>query len=162
MANKTRPTGASVRDYIAARAGEQQRADIRELMALFKSITRHSPKMWGPSIVGYGRQRYTYPSGRTGEVPLACFAIRGRDIVVYVYADSAKQKALLAKLGKHSMGKSCLYLRQLADLDRSVLRQLVTGSIAEFRERYGTAPARKRRPARATQAEAAALIAPRL
>jgi len=70
-------------------------------------------------------------------VPLACFAIRGRDLVVYVYADSRKQKALLAKLGKHSMGKSCLYLRQLADVDRSVLRQIVVGSIAEFRQRYG-------------------------
>ena len=87
--------------------------------------------------VGYGSQRYTYESGRSGEVPLACFAIRGRDLVVYVYADSRKQKALLAKLGKHSMGKSCLYLRQLADVDRSVLRQIVVGSIAEFRQRYG-------------------------
>ena len=137
MTIKTKPTGASVKDYIASRANERQRADIRELMALLRSITRHSPKMWGPSMVGYGIQRYTYESGRTGEVPLACFAIRGRDIVLYVYADSRKQKALLAKLGQHSMGKSCLYFRQLADLNKSVLKQLVVGSIAEFRQRYG-------------------------
>jgi hypothetical protein len=137
--NKTTPTGASVKDYIASRASERQRADVRELMALLKSITRQSPKMWGPSMVGYGHQRYTYDSGRTGEVPLACFAIRGPDIVVYVYADSRKQKALLAKLGKHSLGKSCLYFRQLADLDKSVLEQIVTGSIAEFRQRFGNA-----------------------
>jgi hypothetical protein len=137
--NKTKPTGASVKDYIASRANDRQRADTRELMALLKSITKRSPNMWGPSMVGYGLQRYTYESGRTGEVPLACFAIRGRDFVVYVYADTKKQKALLAKLGKHSMGKSCLYFRQLADVDTSVLKQIIVGSIAEFRQRYGKA-----------------------
>ena len=135
--NKTKPTGASVKDYVASRANERQRADVRELMALLESITRYRPKMWGPSMVGYGSQHYTYESGRTGEVPLACFAIRGRDLVVYVYAESRKQKALLARLGKHSMGKTCLYFRQLADLDKSVLEQIVVGSIAEFRQRYG-------------------------
>ena len=135
--NLTRPTGASVKDYIASRANEQQQADVRELMAVLKSITKHPPKMWGPSIIGYGSQRYSCESGRTGEVPLACFAIRGRDLVVYVYAESKKQKALLAKLGKHSMGKSCLYFRQLVDLDKSVLKQIIAGSIVEFRERYG-------------------------
>jgi hypothetical protein len=135
--NKTRPTGASVKVYIASRANERQRADVRELMALLRSITNHSPKMWGPSMVGYGSQRYAYESGRTGEVPLACFAIRGRDLVVYVYAESKKQKALLAKLGKHSMGKSCLYFRRLVDLDKSVLKQIIAGSITEFRRRYG-------------------------
>jgi Domain of unknown function (DU1801) len=135
--NKTKPTGASVKDYIASRANEQQRADVRELMALLKSITKRPPRMWGPSMVGYGSQRYTYESGRTDEVPLACFAIRGRDFVVYVYAESNKQKALLAKLGKHSMGKTCLYFRQLVDLDKSVLKQVVAGSIDEFRQRCG-------------------------
>jgi hypothetical protein len=139
--NKTTPTRASVKDYIASRASAQQRADVRRLMALFKSITGHPPKMWGPSIVGYGSQRYTYDSGRTGEVPLACFAIRGRDLVVYVSAGSKKQKALLARLGKHSMGKSCLYFRHLADLDTSVLEQLIAGSIAEFQRHYGRGPA---------------------
>ena len=135
--NKTKPTRASVKDYIAARANEQQRADVRELMALFKSITKRPPKMWGPSMVGYGSQRYTYDSGRSGEVPLACFAIRGRDLVVYVYAESNAQKARLARLGKHSLGKSCLYFRQLAALDKSVLKEIVVGSIVEFRRRYG-------------------------
>ena len=137
--NKTRRTGASVKDYIASRAREEQRADVRELMALLKSITGRPPKMWGPSMVGYGHQRYAYASGRTGEVPLACFAIRGRDLVVYVYVESRKQKALLPRLGKHSMGKSCLYFRQLADLDKSVLEQIVVGSIAEFQQHHGKA-----------------------
>ncbi len=90
-------------------------------------------------MVGYGHQRYTYESGRTGEVPLACFAIRGRDLVVYVYAESRHQKALLVRLGKHSMGRSCLCFRQLADLDKAVLKQIVVGSITEYRERHGAA-----------------------
>lgn len=135
--NKTKPTNASIDDYIASRANAQQRADIRELMALFRRVTRQAPKMWGPSIVGYGSYRYTYESGRTGEAPLAAFAIRGRDLVVYLDPGGDEQRSLLSKLGKHKMGKSCLYFRQLADLDRSVLEKLVVGSIADVRQRYG-------------------------
>ena len=135
--NKTKPTDASVEDYIASRANAQQRTDCRELMALLKKVTRHSPRMWGPSIVGYGSYRYTYESGRTGEAPLAAFAIRGRELVVYVMADGEEQRSLLSRLGKHRMGKVCLYFRQLADLDRSALEKLVIGSIAEARRRYG-------------------------
>jgi hypothetical protein len=135
--NKTRPTNASVEEYIASRANAQQRADCRELMALFRKVTRQSPKMWGPSIVGYGSYHYTYESGRTGEAPLAAFAIRGRDLVVYLDPGGEEQRSLLSKLGKHKMGKSCLYFRQLADLDRPTLEQLVVGSIADVRQRYG-------------------------
>ena len=133
--NKTKPTGASVNDYLASRANAQQRADCRQLMALLKKVTRHSPKMWGPSIVGYGSYRYTYESGRTGEAPLAGFAIRGRELVLYVMADGGEQKSLLSKLGKHRMGKVCLYFKQLADLDRSTLEKLVAGSVAEVKRR---------------------------
>ena len=135
--NKTKPTDASVADYIASRANPQRRTDCRELMALFKKVTRHSPKMWGPSIVGYGSYRYTFESGRTGEAPLAGFAIRGRELVVYVSAEGDKQKSLLSKLGKHKMGKVCLYFKSLSDLDRSVLEQLVVNSIADVKRRYG-------------------------
>ena len=134
--NKTKPTDASVEDYIASRANEQQRKDCQQLMALLKKITRQPPKMWGPSIVGYGSYRYTYESGRTGEAPLAGFAIRGRELVVYLVPEGDGQKTLLAKLGKHKMTKSCLYFKQLADLDKSVLEQLVAGSMAEAKQRY--------------------------
>jgi hypothetical protein len=134
--NKTKPTDASVDDYIASRANAQQEADCRELMAMFSKITRQKkPRMWGPSIVGFDNYKYTNSSGRPAEVPLACFAIRGRDLVVYLFAEGPKQKALLSKVGKHTMGKSCLYFRQLADLDKSVLEKLVIGSIAEFQSR---------------------------
>ena len=129
--NKTRFTGASVDGYIASRASLQQRADCKELMALLRKVTRQQPKMWGPSIVGYGSYTYTHDSGRTGQSPLAGFAVRGRELVVYLAAEGAKQKALLRKVGKHKMGVSCLYFKRLADLDRSVLEQLVVGSIAE-------------------------------
>lgn len=136
-ANKTKPTGASVEDYIDSRANPQQRSDCRELMVLFKKVTGHSPRMWGPSIVGYGSYRYTYESGRTGEAPLAGFAIRGRELVVYLLVDGEKQRALLSKLGKHKFGKVCLYFKQLADLDRSVLEKLVVGSVTEVKRRNG-------------------------
>lgn len=135
--NKTKPTGADVEEYIASRASDAQRADCEELMALLARVTGQEPYMWGPSIVGYGSYRYTYESGRTGEAPLAGFAIRGRDLVIYLDAESDEQRALLSRLGKHSMGKSCLYFKRLSDLDGSVLEQLVINSIAEVERRYG-------------------------
>lgn len=134
---KTQPTGASVEEYIASKANEQQSKDCKELMALLKKVTRKKPHMWGPSIVGFGSYKYKYASGHSGEAPIAGFAIRGRDLVVYLYWEDPKQKALLAKLGKHKMGKSCLYFRQLADLDKSILEQLVASSITEVKRVYG-------------------------
>ncbi len=133
-ANKTKPTDASVADYLAERGSEQQIADCRELIAMMRKATGKPPKMWGPSIVGFGSYRYTYESGRSGESPLAAFAIRGREIVVYIDAGDA-QKRLLAKLGQHRLGKVCLYIKRLADLDRAVLEEIVTASIAEARRR---------------------------
>ena len=135
--NKTKPTDASVEDYIASRANAQQRTDCRELMVLFKKVTRHSPRVWGPSIVGYGSYRYTYESGRTGEAPLAGFAIRGRELVVYLVAEGEEQRSLLSKLGKHKMGKSCLSVRRLSDVDLGVLEALVVDSVRDARQRWG-------------------------
>jgi hypothetical protein len=135
--NKTRPTDASVEDYIAVRGSEQQRADCRELIALLEEATRQPPTMWGPSIVGFGSYRYTYASGHSGEAPLTGFAIRGRELVIYLVAEQDEQKSLLSRLGPHHMGKSCLYFKRLADLDRSVLQKLVGDSVAEVRRRYG-------------------------
>lgn len=135
--NKTKPTGASVEDYIASRASEQQRGDCERLMVLLGRVTRETPYMWGPSIVGYGTYGYTYDSGHSGEAPVTGFAIRGRDLVVYLMAEDGAQTALLSRVGKHRMGKSCLYFKRLADLDESVLEQLVAGSVAAVRRRYG-------------------------
>jgi TfoX/Sxy family transcriptional regulator of competence genes len=135
--NKTTPTRASVDDYIASRATERQYDDCRQLMALLKKVTRKRPRMWGPSIVGFGSYRYKYDSGRTGEAPLAAFAIRGRELVVYKMPEARGQRALLAKLGKHRDCHSCLYFKRLADLDKSVLEKVVAGSIAEVKRLYG-------------------------
>lgn len=139
--NKTKATNASVEDYIASRANEEQRKDCKALMSMYKRITKQRPKMWGPSMVGYGSYRYTYDSGRTGEMCLGAFAIRGRELVVYVVPEGKEQKALLSRLGKHKMGKSCLYFKRLADLDQTVLETLVASSIAKVKRRYGTSAA---------------------
>ena len=100
-------------------------------MALFRKVTRQPPRMWGPSIVGDGVYKCTYESGRTGEAPLVGFAIRGRELVVYLDCEGDRQKALLSRLGKHKMSKACLYFKRLADLDPSVLEQLVVNSVAQ-------------------------------
>lgn len=135
--NKTQPTEASVEEYLVSRANEQQAADCRALIALCRKVTKQPPRMWGPSIVGFGAYRYTYESGRTGESPLAGFAVRGRELVVYLSCEASAQEQLFARLGKHRFTKSCLYFKRLDDLDRSVLEQLVVNSIEAVRQRYG-------------------------
>lgn len=135
--NKTKATDASIEAYLDSRANPQQRADSDALMALFARLTGEKPRMWGPSIVGHGSYRYTYESGRTGEAPLTGFALRGRDLVVYLDCEDDGARPLLDRLGKHKMGKSCLYFRQLADLDAGVLEALVVESIANVRRKYG-------------------------
>ncbi|OBP14874.1 hypothetical protein A5320_14275 [Rheinheimera sp. SA_1] len=134
--NKTKATDASIDAYIASRANAQQAADCLVLMTLLEKLTQHAPKMWGPSIVGFDSYRYTYDSGRSGEAPLAGFAIRGRELVVYLSCED-NDEPLFAKLGKHKMSKSCLYFKQLADLDLSVLEQLIVNSIQSVKRRYG-------------------------
>jgi hypothetical protein len=109
-------------------------------MALLKKVTKKSPRMWGPSIVGYGAYRYTYESGTTGESCLTGFAIRGKELVVYLVGEDPGQAALLAKLGKHRIGKACLYFKRLADLDLKVLEKLVAGSIEAVRRRHTVLP----------------------
>lgn len=135
-ATKTKPTGANVAQYLASRASAEQLADCKAIMAMCRRVTKKPPRMWGPSIVGFGSYSYTYGSGHSGETALAAFAVRGRDLVVYINAGSPKQAALLARLGKHKMGKSCLYFRRLADLDPKVLEALIAGSVAETRARF--------------------------
>lgn len=135
--NRTKPTGASVEAYLAARGTDPQRADCRALIALLRKVTRRPPQMWGPSIVGFGSYRYTYPSGHSGEAPIAGFAIRGRELVVYLDPGLPGLAGLRARLGPHRMGKSCLYLKRLDDIDRGVLETMVRRSVAEVRRRHG-------------------------
>ena len=134
----TKPTDASIDEYLASRASPEQLVDCKAIMAMSKRITKQQPKMWGPSIVGYGSYAYRYESGHSGEACLTGFAIRGKELVVYIAADSAEQAELLAKLGKHRMGKVCLYFKRLADLDVRVLEALIANSVAEIKRRYPT------------------------
>lgn len=133
---KTKPSSASIDEYLASKATEDQRADCKALMALLKRVTKQTPKMWGPSIVGYGSYSYTYESGRTGESCITGFAVRGKELVLYLVAESPEQQELLTRLGKHKMGKACLYFKRLADLDAKVLESLVSASVAEVRRRH--------------------------
>jgi hypothetical protein len=133
---KTKPTGASVNAYLASRASPEQMTDCKAIMAICRRVTRQQPRMWGPSIVGYGSYTYRYESGHTGEACLIGFAVRGRELVVYIVAENPSQVELLAKLGKHRMGKVCLYFKRLADLDVQVLEALIAGSVAEVKRRY--------------------------
>jgi Domain of unknown function (DU1801) len=137
--SKTQPSAASVEDYLAAKASPEQLADCKALMALLKKVTKQAPKMWGPSIVGYGSYSYRYESGRTGESCLTGFAVRGKELVVYLVTESPEQQALLTRLGKHKMGKACLYFKRLADLDAQVLESLIAESVAETTRRHTVA-----------------------
>lgn len=133
---KTKPTGASVEEYLASRASPEQLPDCKAIMAICKRVTKQPPKMWGPSIVGYGSYSYRYESGHAGEACKTGFAVRGKDLVVYLMAEDRQQVERLAKLGKHKMGKSCLYFRRLADIDVKVLEALIAGSVAGIEHRY--------------------------
>jgi hypothetical protein len=92
--------------------------------------------MWGPGIVGYGSYTCRYESGHSGDACLTGFAVRGKELVVYLIAENPEQVELLAKLGRHKMGKACLYFERLADLDVKVLEVLIAGSVAEVKRRY--------------------------
>lgn len=133
---KTKQSDLSVDAYLDAIADELRRHDCRELIKLMSGVTRCEPKMWGTGIVGFGTYHYQYASGHEGDACLAGFASRKGDISIYLMCAIEGQEALLAKLGKHKMAKACLYVRRLADVDLSVLEQLVARSVADVRRRY--------------------------
>lgn len=135
---KTKPTGADVDTYLASKASPEQLADCKAIMAMCHRVTQEQPRMWGPSIVGYGSYTYRYESGRSGEACQVGFAVRGKELVVYLLTESPEQGELLGKLGKHKMGKACLYVKRLADVDTGVLEALIAGSVSEVRRRYPT------------------------
>lgn len=134
--NKTRPTDQSVAAHIAALPDEAQRRDCQTLVKLMKRVTGHKPRMWGPTIVGFGRYHYRYASGREGDACLVGFASRQSQIVLYVLADYPEQEALLAQLGKHKTTKACLYIRRLSDVNLAVLERMITSATAAARARH--------------------------
>jgi hypothetical protein len=121
---KTVLTGASVDNYLAT-VPDVRRADATELCALMAKATGAEPAMWGSAIVGFGTYHYVYSSGREGDWPPVGFSPRKANLTVYLADGTDKQAALLAKLGPHTTGKGCLYIKRLSDVDTKVLQQLV-------------------------------------
>ena len=134
--NKTKPTKMSVASFIAQLTDETKRADAKALVKLMRDVTGEPPKMWGPSIIGFGTCHYKYESGREGDMFVAGFSPRKPAIVIYIMTGERGFEALFNKLGRHSIGKSCLYIKKLADVDQAVLKKLIVMSIAEIRSRY--------------------------
>ena len=131
--NKTKENDASVADFLNAVPDEDKRADAWRVLRLMEEETGEPPRMWGDSIVGFGRYHYKYASGREGDMPLIGFSPRKASLSLYVLTGSDQQEALLARLGKHTIGKSCLYIKRLSDVDEAALRELMRASVAYMR-----------------------------
>ncbi|MDX9751283.1 MAG: DUF1801 domain-containing protein [Flavobacteriales bacterium] len=128
---KTRETDASVDDFIAAQPKDEVRSDCRALIALMSELTGAPPKMWGAAIVGFGSVPLTYASGRQLDWPLLAFSPRKTALTLYLTCDIQQYAGQLARLGKHSTGKGCLYIKRLADVDMGVLRGLLLAGLDE-------------------------------
>ena len=139
---KTKATEASVEAYLGAIGDPARRRDCERLAELMAEATAERPVMWGTGIVGFGRYHYRYESGHEGDACLAGFASRKGDISIYLMGGFPEREALLARLGRHRMGKACLQIRRLSEIDLEVLTQLVSGSVAALRRRYGAADSR--------------------
>jgi hypothetical protein len=133
--NKTKPTKVSVADFLKKKANGQQLADSQELVKMFREITGSPPKMWGPSIVGFGSYHYVYESGREGDAPLLGFSPRKPEMVLYVMP-CGDPPGLRKKLGKCRQSVSCIYIKKLDDIDRAVLRKLAQAAVKDLRARY--------------------------
>lgn len=133
--NKTVATEASVDTYLDS-VDEKRRADCRELVEMMSKITKAEPKMWGPSIVGFGSYHYKYDSGREGEFMLTGFAARKNALTLYVMTGFDSAPELMEKLGTYKTGKSCLYIKRLDEIHRPTLRQLIRRSVSAMKKKY--------------------------
>ncbi len=132
---KTKPTQVSVESFLA-KVDPAKRGDCEQLIALMRRVTGAEPRMWGPSIVGFGSYHYKYESGHEGDSCLCGFSPRKAAFSIYVMGASQALSGELARLGKHKMGKGCLYVKRLADVDLAVLERIVTATVTLLRRRY--------------------------
>ena len=128
-ANKTVQNKGSVPGFLKAIADKKRRDDCKTVAAMMEAVTREKPAMWGPSIVGFGKQHYKYVSGREGDWFTAGFSPRKDSLTLYLIGGFQKHKDLMDKLGKYRTGKSCLYIKSLDDVDQQVLKQLIARSV---------------------------------
>lgn len=138
--NKTKPTELSPAEFIASVEHDQRRADAETLLGLFQEITGWTPKMWGPSMIGFGEYHYKYESGREGDFLATGFSPRKTSLSIYVMPGYHDYTDILARLGKHKIGKSCLYVNRLADIDLDVLRELIATGLRDLAKKYPVKP----------------------
>ncbi len=138
--NKTQPTEIPVAAYLDTVEPPRRREDAKRLDAIFREVTNFQPVMWGPSIIGYGQYHYVYDSGREGDFLATGFAARKANLSVYIMPGYAGFGLLLDRLGKHKIGKSCLYINKLADIDEDVLRELIAAGLRDLATRWPVKP----------------------
>jgi hypothetical protein len=131
---KTKQTDASVKEFLDQIADEERRADCFAVAKIMEEITGAKPKMWGPSIVGFGSYHYKYASGREGDWLVTGFSPRKKDLTLYIMMGFEKHRALMEKLDRHSVGKSCLYIKRLSDIHVPTLKKLIKESVKDLRE----------------------------
>lgn len=136
--NKTTETTNSVADFIGKIKDDTKRADCLELMKLVSKQTKQEPKMWGPSIVGFGSHHYVYESGREGDSPNFAFSPRASSIALYLSANFQNREKLLTQFGKHKAEKGCVHIKTLADIDKDVLMKMIANHIAHITKLYPT------------------------
>lgn len=134
--NKTTETQNSVTDFINAVENEAKRNDAFELLTIIQETTGFEPKMWGPSIIGFGSYHYKYESGHEGDAPLAGFSPRKTAMTVYFYLPEENREELLSQLGKHTSSKACIYIKKLADIDLEILKKIILSSIEYTQKLY--------------------------
>jgi len=134
--NKTVTNNEDVETFLSKIENNQKRMDAFELLKLMKDITKEIPKMWGKSIVGFGEYHYVYESGREGDMFITGFSPRKQDITIYIMTGFGKYKQKLIKLGKHRIGKSCLYIKKLENVDKGILKELITDSMHRMINKY--------------------------
>jgi len=138
--NKTQETAEPVEDFLYAVDHPTRRADALTLSEIFREVTGYNAKMWGPSIVGYGSYHYVYDSGREGDSLATGFSPRKANISVYIMPGYADYGEILGRLGKHKMGKSCLYINKLADIDTEVLKELIRAGLDDLDKKWPVQP----------------------
>jgi len=138
--NKTQPTEVDPVDFINAIEHPTRRADAQTLDALFRRVTGWQPKMWGPTIIGYGSYAYTYESGRSGEFLATGFSPRKANLSLYIMPGYADFQSVLDRLGKYKTGKACLYINKLADVDMDVVEEIVTVGLEDLGQRWPVSP----------------------
>lgn len=130
---KTKPTNESVNDFLNKISDEERRADCFQVAKIMEEVTGEKPKMWGPSIVGFGSYHYKYDSGREGDWLVTGFSPRKKDLTLYIMMGFEKHRELMDKLGKHSAAKSCLYIKRLSDIHTPTLKKLIKASVKDLK-----------------------------